>query len=192
MNEERMNVAVRPVVRLVCGFPGVGKSHLCRKMGWHDSDSSQFSHRDGWPSNYIAHLKTLDGVAMVSTHKQVRDALSDAGMPFDLCYPSRELKHEYLARYKQRGNPATFVELLDRMWEEWITEMEQETRHASSFVLREGEFASDVISEPNAERLVDYPCSLCGATDFDDAANKCRGMIHCPGECDSREVFGDE
>lgn len=150
MNEERMNVAVHPVVRLVCGFPGVGKSHLCRKMGWHDSDSSQFSHRDEWPNNYIEHLKKLNGVAMVSTHKEVREALADAGMPFDLCYPSRELKQDYLARYKQRGSPATFVELLDRMWDEWITEMEEETRCAARFILKEGDFASDVISLPNA------------------------------------------
>ena len=70
-------VGVPRFVRLVCGFPGVGKSHLCRKMGWHDSDSSQFSHRDGWPNNYIEHLKSLRGVALVSTHKEVRAALVD-------------------------------------------------------------------------------------------------------------------
>jgi len=151
MNEERMNVAVHPVVRLVCGFPGVGKSHLCRKMGWHDSDSSQFSHREGWPSNYIEHLKGLAGVALISTHREVRDALAAAGIPFDLCYPSRELKHDYLARYKQRGSPATFVGLLDQMWDDWITEMEKETRCAVRLVLRKGEFASDVISEPNKQ-----------------------------------------
>mgnify|MGYP003677461489 CR=1 FL=1 len=75
MNEERMNVAVHPVVRLVCGFPGVGKSHLCQKM----------------------------------------------------------------------------VELLDRMWDEWITEMEKETRCAARFILKEGDFASDVISLPNVK-----------------------------------------
>ena len=146
-----MNVAVHPVVRLVCGFPGVGKSHLCRKTGWHDSDSSQFSHRGEWPNNYIEHLRGLEGVALISTHKEVRDALADAGIPFDICYPSRELKQDYLARYKQRGSPATFVALLDHMWDEWITEMDEETRCEKRIVLRAGEFASDVISEPNAQ-----------------------------------------
>ena len=142
-------VGVPRFVRLVCGFPGVGKSHLCRKMGWHDSDSSQFSHRDGWPNNYIEHLKSLRGVALVSTHKEVRAALVDAGMPFDLCYPSRELKQDYLARYQHRGSPATFVELLARMWDEWITELEDETRCDARFILGAGEFAADVIYEPN-------------------------------------------
>ena len=151
MNSDAPAVGQQRLVRLVCGFPGIGKSHLCRKAGWHDSDSSQFSSRDRWPSNYIAHLRGLEGVALVSTHKEVRDALAEAGMAFELCYPSRELKQDYLARYKQRGSPATFIKLLDRMWDEWITEMENEKRCAGRIILREGDFASDVIFEPNVK-----------------------------------------
>jgi len=44
----------------------------------------------------------------------------------------------------------------------------------------------------SAERVVGYPCSFCGASSFDDAADKCRGFGDCPGACQSRQVFDNE
>lgn len=137
-------------VKPICGFPGVGKSHVCKLRGWPDSDSSKFSweplgvrHPD-WPNNYIEHLKGIDGIVMVSTHKEVRDALHANNIPFMLCYPVHRCKDEYLERYRQRGSPETFLTLLDRMWDDWIRELILEDRAVLRRVLDPGEYASDV------------------------------------------------
>lgn len=134
----------------VCGFPGIGKSHLCSLTGWSDSDSSSFSwqsegvrHPD-WPANYIEHLRGLSGIVMVSTHSDVRQQLHESGIPFVLCYPHRSCKGEYLARYARRGSPEKFISLVDKMWDTWLDEMEGETRAVRHVVLQPGQYAGDI------------------------------------------------
>ena len=51
---------------------------------------------------------------LVSSHKDVRDALVKKGIPFVLVYPNKDIKDEYIQRYKDRGNNDAFVELLDK------------------------------------------------------------------------------
>ena len=130
--------------KVVCGFPGVGKSYLADREDWQDSDSSLFSwvktgtgkiRNPNFPANYIEHIKSCDRNVLVSSHKEVRDALAEAGIPFILVYPQRLCKNEYLDRYERRGSPKEFVELLDKMWDQWINEMEAETRCVERIVL---------------------------------------------------------
>jgi hypothetical protein len=141
---------VRPL-RIICGFPGVGKSCLAGLSGYHDSDSSSFSwESDGvrnsrFPANYLEHIRGLTGTALVSSHKVVRDALAEAGMPFYCCYPARECKDEYVLRYTMRGSSPAFVDLLSDKWDDWITEMEGENRAVAHYVARAGKYAVDVI-----------------------------------------------
>ena len=129
----------------ICGFPGIGKSYLAKERGYHDSDSSKFPKTEEWPQNYIEHLKSLDGVTLISTHLDVRNSLHENDMEFSLIYPDRSLKQEYIKRYKDRGSPETFISLLSKQWDEWITEMEDEHRCSDRIVLQAGEYASDVI-----------------------------------------------
>ena len=147
---------------VVCGFPGVGKSFLCKTNGWHDSDSSKFSwsspgvrHAD-FPSNYISHIQSLSGVVLASSHKVVRDALAAAGIPFWLCYPSRECCDEYVHRYVTRGSPQSFVDLLKSQWGAWTLEMSLEHRCVSRYVLGPGQYAADVLKLPfKTEDVID-------------------------------------
>ena len=128
------------MTRVISGFPGVGKSHFfkrARDKVVFDSDSSLFSwespgvrHPD-FPANYIQHIKSLmdeADVILVSTHKEVREALIEAGIRFTIVYPKREHKSEYLQRYKDRGSEDGFVALLEENWDAWISELDQETR----------------------------------------------------------------
>lgn len=162
----------------ICGFPGIGKSHLSREHGWPDSDSSKFSwvkpvqeikpldltagrfekiRHPEWPNNYLDHIKSISGPVLVSTHEEIRDLLSNAGFRFWVCYPERCCKQEYLQRYRDRGSSLEFIHLLDQKWDEWITGLEQDTRPAGRIVLKPGEFASDqLITNPQlpwCERL---------------------------------------
>lgn len=130
--------------RIIAAFPGTGKTYFTAANPGRclDSDSSQFSWliRDGapvtvngakvrnseFPGNYIAHLKEQIGkyeFIFVSTHKEVRDALLGSCLFFYLVYPDLDDKQVYLQRYKDRGSPQAFVDLLDKNWLDWLGEL---------------------------------------------------------------------
>lgn len=147
--------------RVVSGFPGVGKSHLCKLIpGVSDSDSSLFGwavtapdepkkrHPD-WPRNYIEHIWSLLDrpevtYILVSSHQEVRDALVRAGIRFVLVYPALDMKREYIQRYIDRGSPATFVQLLDGTYEDWITKLTAQDG-CEHRVLQSGQYLADVL-----------------------------------------------
>lgn len=175
-NQVRGEVPVQnkaPIV--ICGFPGVGKTYASVKWGWQDSDSSQFSwthsaegvkmipkrvrHPD-WPQNYIHYIKRQTGVVMCSTHAEVRDALVEANIPFYLVFPQLSLMHEYVERYRRRGSPESFITLLKEQWEDWVYDMENESRHDGRICLGSGEFIDSAAW--HFPRMQDLPCRHCG------------------------------
>ena len=140
-----------PKAIIISGFPGIGKTYYVEKYGGHDSDSSQFSwirpgerHPD-WPQNYIEHIQKLNGVILVSSHKEVRDALAASHMSFWLCFPRVACRDEYLERYRCRGSSEAFLTLLERNWDDWIDEMYMEKRCDRRMVLANGEFLSNLL-----------------------------------------------
>jgi hypothetical protein len=139
---------------LVAAFPGTGKSHYCNAdvdympQGFAtDSDSSKFD-KAKFPENYIEHIKQkiLEGYARVfiSSHKDVRDALVLHNLPFVLIYPSKELKQEYIERYKQRGNNEKFIQLVSDNWENWIDDCKVQTG-CFHIELKSGQFVANVV-----------------------------------------------
>jgi hypothetical protein len=138
-------------IRVFSVFPGVGKTHFYNqnKENTRDSDSSTFD-KSEFPQNYIAHIKELledESIEhiLVSSHKVVRDALVEAGINFVLIKPQHNLKQEYLRRYAQRNSPQTFIDLLDRMWDEWLYEIDGENGRYSKYTLSgENMYLNDV------------------------------------------------
>jgi len=141
---------------LVSGFPGIGKTHYYNHARWRvlDSDSSLFSwmgsgankiRNPSFPKNYVDHIKdaldTVD-VILVSTHKTVRDALTEAKLTFTLVYPEAHLKHEYLQRFRDRGSDDKFIAMLDSNWDTFMSELEeqQDCKHVR---LKYGEYLGD-------------------------------------------------
>lgn len=132
----------RERTKIVCAFPGMGKSHFHarHKATTLDSDSSGFSwandaqgnkvRNPDFPRNYIEHIRLNMGkyeYIFVSSHKEVRDALLQAGIFFLLAYPDPSRKEEFLERYRARGNDEGFVGLVSNNWDAWLREMgEQE------------------------------------------------------------------
>jgi len=122
--------------RIISAFPGTGKSfyHKSDPFNTIDSDSSNFSWvvEDGekkrnpdFPSNYIKHIKENIGkyeYIFVSSHKEVRDALLNDCVFFYLLYPDLTSKDAYLERYKERGSPEGFINLISNNWDDWINE----------------------------------------------------------------------
>ena len=136
--------------KIICGFPGVGKSTLFKELKDSkykvlDSDSSTFDKKD-FPDNYIKHIKEKTGegyTILASSHKEVRDALIKEKMIFTLVYPDKSLKDEYLERYKERGSPQSFIDLLDKNWDTWIGQCDDlDDEHVHKVKLGAGEFVS--------------------------------------------------
>lgn len=151
------NIDVRPTIgntMLVAAFPGTGKSHYCNvdvdymPQGFAtDSDSSKFD-KSNFPENYIEHIKQkiVEGYSRVfiSSHKEVRDALVMHNLPFVLIYPAKELKQEYVERYKQRGSNEKFVELISNNWDNWIDELKSQ-QGCHHIELKSGQFVANVV-----------------------------------------------
>jgi len=106
-----------------------------------DSDSSQFSwikDEDGnntkernpdFPQNYIDHIKKNIGkvdVIFVSSHDVVRKALVDNGIRTIIVYPNKDLKSEWIRRFKERGNNEAFINFISDNWEKFISDIENE------------------------------------------------------------------
>lgn len=140
---------------LVAAFPGTGKSHYVNygegsgymPQGFAtDSDSSKFD-KASFPKNYIEHIKQKisEGYARVfiSSHKDVRNALVENNLPFVLIYPAKELKEEYLERYRQRGNNEKFIQLVLDNWDNWLDECKSQTG-CFHIELKSGQFVSNV------------------------------------------------
>jgi hypothetical protein len=135
---------------VISAFPGCGKSHLFRNKGDKhilDSDSSKFD-KSQFPQNYIDHIKSNIGQAdmiLVSSHKEVRDAMVDNGIEFTLVYPNREIKDEYIQRYIDRGNNESFVNLLQNNWDNWMNELDDQSG-CEKIKLSSGQYLSDVVT----------------------------------------------
>ena len=152
---EEVNQAQSMKTKVYSAFPGVGKTTYFNTTNRIvlDSDSSTFDKKH-FPDNYIEHIEravqdpTVDKV-LVSSHKDVRDALVKKGIPFVLVYPDRSLKDEYIQRYKDRGNNDAFVGLLEKNWDMWMDEMDamgpQEGQSFYKVKLASGQYLTDVI-----------------------------------------------
>jgi len=149
MKVKRFNEHNSAETLVVSAFPGCGKSHLFRNKGEKkilDSDSSTFD-KSQFPQNYIENIKSNIGevdIILVSSHKEVRDALVNESISFTLVYPRKDIKDEYIQRYIDRGNDGKFVELLKQNWDNWTDELENQ-EGCEKIELESGQYLSNVI-----------------------------------------------
>ena len=159
--------------KIISAFPGTGKSyyHKNHPETTLDSDSSFFSWMiDEWgdkllgldgkpmrnpqfPQNYIEHIKSNIGkyeYIFVSSHKEMREALVDNCLLFYLIYPDFDDMDVYIERYKQRGSPEEFINLVRNNWEEWIIELENQ-ENCFNYILPRNKTITDLISIYNTK-----------------------------------------
>ncbi len=125
-----------------------------------------------FPDNYMRHAQTAMGITeveyiqrnldsteivpirrgvgfadivLVSSHDLVRKALVTRGIDYTLVFPDRSLKDEYIERFKERGSPQGFIDLLDTNWDKWISELESQ-EGCTPVRLQQGQFLSDVVT----------------------------------------------
>ena len=146
--------------KIILAFPGTGKTYFQTRnsdkkivdldsndfTGGHDGGGKVLS--EGFPSNYIQAInEQIDEseVLFISIHREVRDMLFNTGVEFILVYPKRELKEEYLERFRKRSDPKQFVELFSKNWDAILKELESQ-KNCKHIVLGSGEYITDVLT----------------------------------------------
>ena len=134
-----------------------------------DSDSSLFSwiydengnktdkRNPDFPNNYIQHIKDhmdTEDVIFVSSHKVVRDLLKEENIPYYLVYPKKDMKDEWMYRFKNRGNDESFIKFQDEHWDEFIDDMENETFPTK--IVLEDYVNYNAITTTLMNRIMDY------------------------------------
>lgn len=147
--------------RILCVFPGLGKTYYHEHSDEEtlDSDSSNFSwistertdkaRNPEFPDNYLEHIRQNIGkvdTILVSSHKDVRDALDSALIPFTLVYPenSTESKEAMLERYKERGSSDEYIKQLGDNWDKFMESMKQQ-EGCTHAVLPKGMYLSEYL-----------------------------------------------
>lgn len=117
---------------LISAFPGLGKTYLYQqykdRLKILDLSTDGFED-DEFPGNYISEIvKRLNDydLILLSSNKDVRYALNDAGIDFDLFYPSKERKNELIEIYVKNRKSRDFIMNLDHNFNSLIDEIEDE------------------------------------------------------------------
>lgn len=132
--------------KVIAGFCGVGKTTICNDTDIVELECYKFRGPD-FPTNYVKAIikaRTLGKTVLISTDREVLLLLRDKGIKVTEVFPSKELKEEYLLRYKDRGSHSDFITTIDMYWDIWIQELMDNTTE-SSIKLHSGEFLKDVI-----------------------------------------------
>ena len=156
-----------PKGKIICGFAGIGKTYVglnCPNVI--DLESSDFKwqylmdvdkeKRKGidekiknpnWPNNYVDKIiekqKEYDYV-LISLDLDVRKLLKEKGYSYIVCFPNKEDKSKFLARYKKRGNNDKFISNISLNYEKWIDDLMLEE---NKIILKSGQYLEDVLKE---------------------------------------------
>lgn len=128
------------MAKIISGFPGVGKSFAATyhnvsdgsRCKYLDLDSSTYSwtvpgvRNPNFVEDYLKaimdNMHKADYI-FISSHKEVRDKLQEANVPYTLVCPRQDLKSEYLDRYRRRGSSKEFIAFMDTNWDKFISDI---------------------------------------------------------------------
>lgn len=150
------------IARVICGYPGIGKSWLVDHSDLKvlDSDSSKFSwiydgfgnktgkRNPNFVEDYIAHIKEnlfFADVICVSTHLNIRQALEREHIDFVTVYPELKEKEAFLRRYKERGSSELFIADQAANWEDRIKNVEFEAHGSKLIYLKADQNLADIL-----------------------------------------------
>lgn len=110
-------------VRVICGFPGIGKSKLNEQnLSFVDMDFPALKNEtDAYIARIREALKIPGVTVLLPSWLMVRQALHDAGIPYVMFYPSRDLRADYHKRFSDRGDQPSKVDHIFKNWNAYIT-----------------------------------------------------------------------
>lgn len=111
---------------IICGFPGIGKSSISRTLpGIVDLESTPFNKNWEIYVNVIEHMNK-NYIVLCSSHMDLRKELNKRNINYIYVKPKKELKEEYIERYKKRGNDKKFIKQLYDNWDEYMKTLKNE------------------------------------------------------------------
>ena len=98
---------------------------MARFSRWVDLESTPFSRRGQWLlyAEVAKHMSDNGYTVMVSTHKEMLDALEQIETPYTVVIPRQTDYETYRIRYERRGNTIDFISKITGKWEEWLSEI---------------------------------------------------------------------
>lgn len=152
--------------KIISAFPGIGKTTLVQiNKNYIDLESSDYKWIDidktlpieerkgtaktinpDFPENYIKKIIELTDMGfnvLISSHKEVREALQARGIKYTIVLPSLDMKEEMINRYLSRGNQESFVNLLKTNYEKFVEDLSMDTNE--KIVLKSGQYLSDLV-----------------------------------------------
>ena len=152
--------------KIISAFPGIGKTTLVQtNKNYIDLESSDYKWIDidktlpieerkgtaktinpDFPNNYIKKINELTGMGfnvLISSHKEVREALQAQGIEYTIILPSLDMKEEMISRYLSRGNQESFVNLLKTNYEKFVGDLSIDPNE--KVVLKSGQYLSDLV-----------------------------------------------
>jgi len=135
----------------------VEKPEGFEQLSFEDLDSGPFSwvvgdsgaRNEEFPRNYVdvvAQRARSEGVLFVSSHRQTRVLLKEAGVRYLMMYQEVGLKEEYLSRYRRRGTTGGAVAFVEKHWDAWL-KVDSEEEGARHVVLGAGQYVEDVMAQ---------------------------------------------
>ena len=109
---------------IIIGYQGIGKSTLAKKsVRYIDLESGNFwidgKRHDDWYKvycNIANHLSGQGYAVFVSSHEVVRNELKNSSEDVFVCYPSLELKDQWIAKLESRYN----LTQLEKDYKAWM------------------------------------------------------------------------
>lgn len=134
---------------IICGFPGVGKSYVAKKVGGVvDLESTPFNKDFDTYINVAIHMNKNGYTPLVSSHEDMREKLLESGVKFKVVIPKLTDKYIYIANYKDRGNTPEFIELLNKNFDKWICDIMNDDRLRDKLVILDtNRYLKSVIDE---------------------------------------------
>lgn len=152
--------------KIISAFPGIGKTTLVQtNKNYIDLESSDYKWIDinktlsieerkgtaktinpDFPENYIKKIMELTDMGfnvLISSHKEVREALQAQGIEYTIVLPSLDMKEEMISRYLSRGNQESFVNLLKTNYEKFVGDLSIDPNE--KVVLESGQYLSDLV-----------------------------------------------
>lgn len=152
--------------KIISVFPGIGKTTLVQiNKNYIDLESSDYKWIDidktlpieerkgtaktinpDFPNNYIKKINELTGMGfnvLISSHKEVREALQAQGIEYTIVLPSLDMKEEMISRYLSRGNQESFVNLLKTNYEKFVGDLSIDPNE--KIILKSGQYLSDLV-----------------------------------------------
>lgn len=135
---------------VICGFPGIGKSSISKTIpGVVDLESTPFNKDWEIYADVIEHMNKNGYTVLASSHIELRKELFNRGIKYIYVRPSKDLKEEYLERYKKRKNAKKFIDDINENWDNYRKSFKGEI----TFDLKSDQYLYDVLSTLTRSRL---------------------------------------